>query len=376
MPSSGILSNLRSLTVFGSDEENQHDPGQFRFLRVLDLEDAEALKKKDHQLQSIHKLFQLKYLGLCGGVSKLPKQIQVLENLETLEISRTRIRQLLAVDGRGFGKLVHLLRTDLELPSGVGNMKELQELSMVEIYQSSTAQYVQELGKLENLRILGLKWSLKKDDNDCEGCEKRLVEALKKLGGLSLQSLCLDAGKDSSLDFLESSEPSLKLGQFKLACSHYYFPRLPTKMADAKLLACLEIGIATVQEGDLKILRGLPALIFLKLRVKASSGLVIGNQGFTSLEEFWYESGDVTLTGLKFDKGAIPKLWKLRLRCDASSVETAGLKFVLLSVVHQPSTRSIPSTTSTRILFIIFRRRSRDNSDLVSSAFRRRLSDY
>lgn len=63
MPSSGILSNLRSLTVFGSDEENQHDPGQFRFLRVLDLEDAEALKKKDHQLQSIHKLFQLKYLG-------------------------------------------------------------------------------------------------------------------------------------------------------------------------------------------------------------------------------------------------------------------------------------------------------------------------
>ncbi|PVH61466.1 hypothetical protein PAHAL_3G038900 [Panicum hallii] len=204
-------------------------------------------------------------------------------------------------------------------------------------------------------------------------------------------------------------------------------------MADAKILACLEIGIATVQEGDLKILRGLPALIFLKLRVKASSGLVIGNQGFTSLEEFWYESGDVTVTGLKFDKGAMPKLWKLRLRCDARSVvhaspdlglinlvslklvlvkmdcedsdgpavknaeaaitraaqgsptcrleitisvETAGLKFVLLSVVHQPSTRSIPSTTSTRILFIIFRRRSRDNSDLVSSAFRRRLSDY
>ncbi|PVH61467.1 hypothetical protein PAHAL_3G038800 [Panicum hallii] len=183
MPSSGILSNLRSLTIFGSDEENQHDPCQFRFLRVLGLEDAEALKKKDHQLQSIHKLFQLKYLGLGGAVSKLPKQIQVLENLETLDISRTGIRQLLAVDGRGFGKLVHLLGTDLELPSGVGNMKELQELSMVEVNQSSTAQYVQELGKLENLRILGLKWSLKKDDNDCEGCEKRLVEALKKLGG-------------------------------------------------------------------------------------------------------------------------------------------------------------------------------------------------
>jgi hypothetical protein len=150
---------------------------------------------------------------------------------------------------------------------------------------------------------------------------------------LSLQSLCLDAGKNSSLDFLESWEPSLKLGQFKLACSHYYFPRLPTKMADAKILACLEIGIATVQEGDLKILRGLPALIFLKLRVKASSGLVIGNQGFTSLEEFWYESGDVTVTGLKFDKGAMPKLWKLRLRCDARSVVHASPDLGLINLV-------------------------------------------
>ncbi|XP_022684306.1 disease resistance protein RGA2-like [Setaria italica] len=273
---------------------------------------------KGSRLQGIHKLFQLKYLGLGGGVPALPKQIEELENLETLDIRPTRVRQL-AVDDGDFQRLAHLLVTGVELPSGVGKMKNLQELSMVDVSKSNAAA-VEELGELLKLRILGLKWSLKKGDKDCAACEQNLVDALNKL---TLQHLCLDADKDCSLDFLvESWCPSSKLREFKLACSHYYFPHVPKTMARAELprLTYLEIGMATVSNEDLDILGGLRALIILKLRSGDSDKqrVVIGGQaGFPLLELFWLErrDGAITVTGLSFKERAMPKLRKLRLRC-------------------------------------------------------------
>jgi hypothetical protein len=324
----GILSNVRSVTVFRRHERN-HGLGKFRFLRVLDLEDADALENDDVESLINKKLFQLKYLGLGGEkITSLPEHIEELGNLETLDISRTRVMKLDVNKEGAFQGLVHLLVTDAKLPTGVENMKELQELSMVEVSDDSTLQSVQKLGELEKLRTLGLKWSRKYCASDEDPWQTSFVGALHKLGNHSLKSLCIDAGKDSSLDFLvESWSPSLELEEFKLACSHYYFPRLPTKMADAKLLAYLEIGLDTVHEGDLKTLGGLPTLTLLKLRAAKASDrkklAITGKQGFPGLEEFWFESanGDVVaLPALAFDKGAMPKLWKLRLRCNARSV--------------------------------------------------------
>jgi hypothetical protein len=333
-PSSGILSHVRSLTVFGRrsrtvfgrDEGKQHGPGNFRSLRVLDLEDADPPEKD--QLQGIHKLFQLKYLGLGRGVPALPKQIEKLENLETLDIRRTSVRQLVVDDG-DYQKLAHLLVTGVELPSGVGKMKNLQELWMVDVRKSNAAA-VQELGELLKLRILGLKWSLKKGDKDCEKC---LVDALNKLGELTLQHLCLDADKDCSLDFLVESPswfPSSKLREFKLACSHYYFPHVPKTMAEAELprLTYLEIGIATVSNEDLGILGGLRALIILKLRSGGSDKkqrvVISGQAGFPLLELFWFERRDGAITGLSFQDRAMPKLRKLRLRCKYNALGLLG----------------------------------------------------
>jgi disease resistance protein RPM1 len=102
------LSHVRSLTVTASDCI-KHLPSlaEFEALRVLDFEDCKGLKQYD--MNSVEKLFQLKYLGLKEtDISRLPSGIVMLSDLETLDFRYTSMHELPA----GFvqlTKLQHLL---------------------------------------------------------------------------------------------------------------------------------------------------------------------------------------------------------------------------------------------------------------------------
>ncbi|KAE8778333.1 Disease resistance protein RPM1 [Hordeum vulgare] len=62
-----------------------------RAAKVLDLEDFDGLK--DHHVDNICEIFQLRYLNLRRTkITKLPKKIEYLQQLETLDIRETAVR--------------------------------------------------------------------------------------------------------------------------------------------------------------------------------------------------------------------------------------------------------------------------------------------
>ncbi|WVZ62354.1 hypothetical protein U9M48_012113 [Paspalum notatum var. saurae] len=87
------LSRIRSLTVFGK-WKSFYISDNMRLLRVLDLEGTSGLV--DHHLEPIWKLIHLKFLSLrdCQGISHLPESLGKLKQLQTLDVTNTRIIKL------------------------------------------------------------------------------------------------------------------------------------------------------------------------------------------------------------------------------------------------------------------------------------------
>jgi Leucine-rich repeat (LRR) protein len=87
------LSHIRSLTVFGKWKAF-YISDKMRFLRVLDLEDAENLA--NHCLEQVGKLIHLRFLSLrgCRGIFCLPDSVGNLSQLEVLDIRRTEVQVL------------------------------------------------------------------------------------------------------------------------------------------------------------------------------------------------------------------------------------------------------------------------------------------
>lgn len=91
------FSRLRSFTVFGKWQPWMLDPEKIkmRYVRVLDLEDAEGVTNDD--LKNIVELFaRLKFLSLRGQkkITRLPKSLDRLRQLETLDIRDTPVAKL------------------------------------------------------------------------------------------------------------------------------------------------------------------------------------------------------------------------------------------------------------------------------------------
>lgn len=357
MVSGTVLSHIRSMTIFGYNK-GMPDLSLFQYLRVLDLEDADQLK--NNHLKNVGKLFQLRYLGLGGkDINKLPEQIADLQHLETLDVRRTNITELPAAVLQ-LEKL-HTLLSNVYLTEEVGRMKEVEELSLINISKGSSSHSVAELGKLKKLRTIGVKWSIEDTDSRITTYRKKLVDALKDLGESNIKSLTIDNMKDNSLDFLADGWPeTLKLKKFKLLSFHGYFQKITDNMVNTLSdLTHMEIGIIQVREA-LMILGGLPALVVLKLRHRVSvkkppagdrvsakeppaggstkethiinkgarvsfkeppagdspeETCVIINKGkFPCLKEFWYMRLDGKITGLCFQEQAMPKLQSLVLQ--------------------------------------------------------------
>ncbi|KAL6658284.1 hypothetical protein ACP70R_003870 [Stipagrostis hirtigluma subsp. patula] len=84
------LSHVRSLTVFG-EWRSFFISSKMRFLRVLDLEHTIGLR--DHHLDQIGELLHLRFLSLrgCQGIFELPSSLGNLRQLQTLDVRGTRL---------------------------------------------------------------------------------------------------------------------------------------------------------------------------------------------------------------------------------------------------------------------------------------------
>nr|ABB46682.2 NB-ARC domain containing protein, expressed [Oryza sativa Japonica Group] len=304
------LSHVRSLTCFGGNMNLLPQLARFEAIRVLEFEGSMNLEQYD--LENTDKLFQLKYLSLRGSdISHIPRQIAKLQNLLTLDISETFVEEL-PTELCLLKKLLHLFGNSLKLPDGIGNMRNLQVLTGINISNSS-ASTVPELGELTSLR--DLKISLSDKLSKCKTKEEMLLASLCKLSSYKLQSLHIIY--NSSDDLLERWFPiPCFLRLFRMSTNHF-LPQLPKWIKPSLTkMAYLNINLREIKEEDMETLGDLPALLCLEIWLEPNpkKQLTVQSTGFPCLKEFLLVCGDHDGGAyLTFGKGAMPKLEKLEI---------------------------------------------------------------
>ncbi|VAI37542.1 unnamed protein product [Triticum turgidum subsp. durum] len=301
------LSHVRSLTVFGSLEQQRFKSFKTGIVQVLDLEGCSGFKANHASVSDICKMTLLKYLETLDirqtGVEELPKTVVQLE----------RISNILGGDKR--------TRKALKLPKEIkkGAMKTLRVLSGIEITEGSTA--VSNLHELTGLKKLAI-YKLHKSGHD------ELLSSIQYLGGYSLKTLVIDDGSSEFHDKLgEMSTPPLYLNALELSGKLCNFPKWITKLGD---IVKLTLSATLLKPKYLEKLRGLKTLFSLTFSVCETkhdpdiAAILYKNKsdyggeiffppgGFANLKLFRIVTP--TLPSLNFSGGAMPGLERLELR--------------------------------------------------------------
>jgi hypothetical protein len=332
-----MLSHVRSLSIFANGEILQF--GWMKVVKILDLEGCEFVRNKD--LKNVCRLFQLEYLSLRKTrIMELPTKIGNLQKLETLDIRQTSIKHL----PHGITNLARLENLlggrrsynhdglwpiskfwGATVPNKLGNLVSLTTLAEIEI-TDVTSRYISELGKLSQLRKLGVMMFVD-DDNSWAS----LICALEKLSS-SLCSLLLwqrdGAINFNSLDSLSRTPVFMKSMNFRgrLGKLPKWFPLL-SSLAELTLRAT-ELSV----EVDLQVLAQLPCLLYLRLHHSAftSTEFRVSASEFPCLKLLVIQTAVFETLKVRFEEGALPKLDRLELSLfeDASIQELSGIKFL------------------------------------------------
>ncbi|VAH86177.1 unnamed protein product [Triticum turgidum subsp. durum] len=320
------LSRVRSLTVFGN-WSSFYISDKMRLLRVLDLEGEWDLV--DHHLHHIGKLVHLRYLSVRGhvGIRHLPNSLGNLRQLQTLDISGTRITKL----PRAIIKLVKMqgilasgrqwTSHGVEMPRGIWKLKALHPLRVVDVSVGKTI--LQDIKMLTRLRKLGVTGINQR--NSQELCSA--IACLSSLESLSLHSHSLSG----CLDGLSS--PPENLQSLKLIGN---LVKLPEWIQELKNLVKLKLERSRISEHDAAIqafgnLPNLANLATLRLLDYSFVGEEVCfsfcGEAFPSLKVLQL-NGVGNLKSVGFEEGAAPKLELLQYWGTYNST-TAGLFFGL-----------------------------------------------
>uniref|UniRef100_A0A0D9X7A7 NB-ARC domain-containing protein n=1 Tax=Leersia perrieri TaxID=77586 RepID=A0A0D9X7A7_9ORYZ len=380
LPKEMDLSRVRSFTAFSYFAEL---PSLLKlsFLRVVDLEGCKQLES--HHLANIKTLIMLKYLGLSKTrAGELPEQIGSLKCLQTLNLQETKIKELPSSIIR-LGRLVRLaIDNHVKLPDGIGSLTALEELEGVNVFRQSI-EFLQELRKLTNLRILSLNVSssfnmkcttrehhyrepttlaqltsqrilnLFSSHNDYKMCAKPeshhkdymdiILSSLCKLE--RLHSLCFHTDLTTLFSpnklFVELCDYSLP-SAFREFSYGDYISRIPNWIHYVVSLQRLSLNIKELKVEDVLSLGCLPVLEYLRLKVrKVFPGIRItisGENGFGFLRTFHFGCA----IPVAFEAGAMPKLEKLWLLFDVLKTnQVSGNGDFAFGIQHLSNLQSI-----------------------------------
>uniref|UniRef100_J3M864 Uncharacterized protein n=2 Tax=Oryza brachyantha TaxID=4533 RepID=J3M864_ORYBR len=325
-PTNMRLSQVRTLGFWGVLNSMSFIVG-FQLLKVLILHfwgDEDAIS---FDLTKILELVQLKYLKVTSNVTlKLPTHMQGLQYLETLKIDG----KIGAVpsDIIHLPSLLHLnLPAKTNLPNGIAHISSLRTLEYFDL-SCNTAENVQSLGELINLRDLQLTYSPIHSDN-LKINMQYLGSILRKLGNLRCLSLSPPGSSFASTLHIDSStrtrisvdgwssvpSPPALLERLELLPCVCIFSSLPNWIGQLGNLCILKIGIREITSNDVNVLRGLLALTVLSLYVhtKPAERIVFDGASFSILK---YLKFRCSVAWMEFEAGAMPNLQKLKLGFD------------------------------------------------------------
>ncbi|KAL2245331.1 UNVERIFIED_CONTAM: Disease resistance protein RPM1 [Sesamum indicum] len=283
-------------------------------LKVLELRGSLTEKIPDE----VFKLYQLRYLGLnTTNVNSIPKSIQNLENLETLDLSDTKVAEL-PVEILRLRQLRHLLvynstihrgywpfdeEHNCRAPYRIGCLSSLQTLSHIEATQANETRVVREIGKLTQLKKLGVTKLREEDGED-------LCISLTKLTVLqSLLIASIDEEEIMDLQYPLSPAPPIRWLELRGRLL-----KVPEWIPSLQGLTGLHLRWSKINEDPTESLQHLPNLRFLELDLAYEGDrLCFKSAGFKRLKKLLL----VRLNGLKWveiEEGSMPFLQALCVR--------------------------------------------------------------
>nr|URP01817.1 Pid4-NPB [Oryza sativa Japonica Group] len=335
------LSHVRSLSFFYNPKEQLASlcSPQLRMLRVLDLEFS-LCRVTQNDISNIGSFCHLRYLSVKKGsyIYHIPRSIRKLQGLQTLNLKRslitkvpaevTELRSFRSLRCSTLGVYSHFEFTTPEtnprrwwrssarvsVPKGIGSLKELQILELVDIARSNK-KAVHELGELTQLKKLGVAGVTERNVS-------YLCEALQKLS--SLCSLRVEAKPFRGLHMLEQlASPPPFLHTLKLKGSLHEIPSWVGKLE--KLVKVQLVFTKLKDTESIQVLGELPGLKCLRLILNAYIGkeLVLCHGKFRGLKTLRLDSLE-ELRKVTFEERTSPKLETITIQDCSSELAVCG----------------------------------------------------
>uniref|UniRef100_A0A0E0RBL4 Rx N-terminal domain-containing protein n=1 Tax=Oryza rufipogon TaxID=4529 RepID=A0A0E0RBL4_ORYRU len=291
-------------------------------LKVLDLDSCKGLKRR--HLKNICGIYSLKYLSLRDtDVTELPKEMEKLIHLETLDIRQTNVsvfpRKSLVLP-----RLKHLLSghtvcpsedivrqqesfSAVHIPHRIGKMRNMEILSHIEV--SHGGKELTAVSQLLKLRKLGVVFH--DADKDGSDCLLHVIGTLHKcLRSLSVQirsSSADDGSKGFDMSMMDATLPrfleSLTISGIRSG--------LPLWIEHLHKLTKVTLRDTSLTESAIHVLGKLVGLRYLRLRHRSyiPGNLTISGREFRNLQFLLIENSDIV--SIRFDEGAAPRLERL-----------------------------------------------------------------
>lgn len=299
------ISQVRSVTIFPPAIDIMPALSRFDVLRVLDFAGCD-IGESSWKLKGVGNLFHLRYLGLARtGIRELPAEIGNLQFLHVLDLKDNCLEKIPLTVCK-LRRLMFLgFNYGCEMPPGVlGNLTSIEVLKTIE----ASLDIVQQLSSLARLRELDIRFPDKSFD-----LYGPFVESLCNLK--HLESLFIYYYSDPSpglMDLLEEHSwvPPLSLRKFysyipsNLSTLPAWIKRDPSRLSS---LSELDLKLKGVQQEDMQILAGLPALRRLEIvsTHQTQRRLVISADGYRRVVCFELECGSGAQ--IMFEPGALPR---------------------------------------------------------------------
>ncbi|XP_066335218.1 disease resistance protein RGA5-like [Miscanthus floridulus] len=343
---------IRSIIIFGSNSVlvNKHATEflNSQVLRVLNIEGEVG----ECSLGNVKSLGLLKSLRIDNkfSASKLPKDVEKLQRLETLDVRLAKLENLPCIIQ--LHKLVRLFVDDsVRLPDGIRSLQALEELSWIDLGIQSV-KFIQGLGDLTNLKLLKINWPYSTELRDMKDHKEACISTLSRLFRHLRELHVWHSDRDGTCSFMASCVPTPPPLQM-LRLDTHNLNRMGPQISSLVNLTRLRISISgeAGKEG-INILANLPMLLSLTVVLfigkDLDSGIVyprhaISRQGFQRLLKFHFDNSLCDAGPLEFEPGAMPKLQRLKLglkaRCQFKFGEgvlglqnLAGLKHLAIDI--------------------------------------------